>query len=52
MTDAELARLIKERALLEGEFVLRSGRRSSYYLYKYRFETVSTKVRFPYDFCR
>ena len=39
MTDLELARLIRERALLEGDFVLRSGRRSSYYLYKYRFET-------------
>jgi orotate phosphoribosyltransferase len=39
MTDAELAGLIREHAYLEGEFVLRSGRRSSYYLDKYRFET-------------
>jgi orotate phosphoribosyltransferase len=39
MTDAELARLIREHAYLEGEFVLRSGRRSRYYLDKYRFET-------------
>ena len=39
MTDAELARLIKEHAYLEGDFVLRSGRRSRYYLDKYRFET-------------
>ena len=39
MTDAELARRIRERAYLEGDFVLRSGRRSSYYLDKYRFET-------------
>jgi orotate phosphoribosyltransferase len=39
MTDAELARRIREHALLEGEFVLRSGRTSSYYLDKYRFET-------------
>lgn len=39
MTDAELAALLKERAYLEGDFVLRSGRRSSYYLDKYRFET-------------
>ena len=39
MTDAELAGLLREHALLEGEFVLRSGRRSSYYLDKYRFET-------------
>lgn len=38
MTD-ELGRLLVEHALLEGDFVLRSGRRSSYYLDKYRFET-------------
>jgi len=30
---------IREAALLEGDFVLRSGRRSSYYLDKYRFST-------------
>jgi orotate phosphoribosyltransferase len=39
MTDAELARGIREHAYLEGDFVLRSGRRSRYYLDKYRFET-------------
>jgi orotate phosphoribosyltransferase len=39
MTDAELARLLREHAYLEGDFVLRSGRRSRYYLDKYRFET-------------
>jgi len=39
MTDAELARSLKKHAFLEGDFVLRSGRRSSYYLDKYRFET-------------
>jgi orotate phosphoribosyltransferase len=39
MTDAELAALLREHALLEGDFVLRSGRRSNYYLDKYRFET-------------
>ena len=39
MTDAELARAIREHAYLEGEFVLRSGKRSRYYLDKYRFET-------------
>ena len=39
MTDAELARRIRERAYLEGDFVLRSGRRSSFYLDKYRLET-------------
>ena len=37
--DGELARLIREHAYLEGDFVLRSGRRSRYYLDKYRFET-------------
>jgi orotate phosphoribosyltransferase len=35
----DLARLLVERALLEGDFLLRSGRRSSWYLDKYRFET-------------
>jgi orotate phosphoribosyltransferase len=39
MTDAELARAIREHAYLEGDFVLRSGRRSRYYLDKYRFAT-------------
>jgi orotate phosphoribosyltransferase len=45
MTDAELARRIREHALLEGDFVLRSGRRSSYYLDKYRFETQPELLR-------
>jgi len=36
---SELGELIVEQALLEGDFVLRSGKRSSYYLDKYRFET-------------
>jgi orotate phosphoribosyltransferase len=35
----DLGRLLVEQALLEGDFVLRSGRRSSFYLDKYRFET-------------
>jgi orotate phosphoribosyltransferase len=35
----ELAAGIREAAYLEGDFLLRSGRRSSYYLDKYRFET-------------
>ena len=39
MTDAELARRLAERALLHGDFVLRSGARSAVYLDKYRFET-------------
>ena len=38
MTDA-LGTQIREHALLQGDFVLRSGRRSSWYLDKYRFET-------------
>ena len=39
MTDAELRAALLEHAYLEGDFVLRSGRRSRYYLDKYRFET-------------
>ena len=45
MTDAELARRIREQAYLEGDFVLRSGRRSRYYLDKYRFETEPALLR-------
>jgi len=39
VTDAELRAAIREHAYLEGDFLLRSGRRSRYYLDKYRFET-------------
>jgi orotate phosphoribosyltransferase len=39
LTDEELKEALREHAYLEGDFVLRSGRRSSYYLDKYRFET-------------
>jgi orotate phosphoribosyltransferase len=39
MNRSELARGLREAAYLEGDFVLRSGRRSKYYLDKYRFET-------------
>jgi len=39
LTDDELKLAIREHAYLEGDFVLRSGRRSRYYLDKYRFET-------------
>jgi orotate phosphoribosyltransferase len=35
----DLARALRDAAYLEGDFVLRSGRRSRYYLDKYRFET-------------
>jgi orotate phosphoribosyltransferase len=37
--DAALARALREHAYLEGDFLLRSGRRSRWYLDKYRFET-------------
>jgi orotate phosphoribosyltransferase len=36
---ADLGRALCDHALLHGDFVLRSGRRSPYYLDKYRFET-------------
>ena len=39
MDKAELAGRIKAVAYLEGDFLLRSGRRSKYYLDKYLFET-------------
>ena len=39
MKTGELLDAIREHAYLEGDFLLRSGRRSSYYLDKYRFET-------------
>src|SRR5581483_2195390 len=39
LTREELARALRDAAYLEGDFVLRSGRRSRYYLDKYRFET-------------
>ena len=35
----ELAQALVEHAYLEGDFLLRSGKRSKYYLDKYRFET-------------
>ena len=39
MTKEELIKRIKETSYLEGDFVLRSGKRSKYYLDKYLFET-------------
>jgi orotate phosphoribosyltransferase len=45
MNVSELLQAIKEHGLLEGDFVLRSGRRSRYYLDKYRFETVPDVLR-------
>ena len=45
MDNAELAGLLKRVALLEGDFTLRSGRKSRYYLDKYLFETQPTLLR-------
>jgi orotate phosphoribosyltransferase len=45
VTHDELGALLVDRALLEGDFVLRSGRRSSWYLDKYRFETEPAILR-------
>ena len=39
MTKKELIERIKEVSYLEGDFLLRSGKRSKYYLDKYLFET-------------
>ena len=39
MTDDELKLALREHAYLEGDFLLRSGKRSKYYWDKYRFET-------------
>jgi len=39
VNDGDLKRALKQYAYLEGDFVLRSGKRSRYYLDKYRFET-------------
>lgn len=39
MNRDELGKAIRKAAYLEGDFLLRSGRRSKYYLDKYRFET-------------
>lgn len=39
MNKQELATAVKDASYLEGDFILRSGKRSSYYLDKYLFET-------------
>src|SRR5262245_49905545 len=39
MSDAEFREALVAAAYLEGDFLLRSGKRSRYYLDKYRFET-------------
>ena len=45
MTRSELIKRVKETAYLEGDFVLRSGKRSKYYLDKYLFETCPDILR-------
>jgi orotate phosphoribosyltransferase len=45
VNDGELGTRLVECALLEGDFVLRSGRRSTWYLDKYRFETEPELLR-------
>jgi orotate phosphoribosyltransferase len=45
MNDKELAQALRSAALLEGEFTLRSGRKSRYYLDKYLFETEPSLLR-------
>jgi len=39
VSGADLGAALRESAYLEGDFVLRSGKRSRYYLDKFRFET-------------
>lgn len=45
MNHAELAAALRQTALLEGDFTLRSGRKSRYYLDKYLFETQPELLR-------
>lgn len=45
MTREQLAQAIRDVAYLEGDFVLSSGKRSTYYLDKWRFETTPELLR-------
>jgi|SRR5438093_301890 len=45
MDDPQLVEALREHAYLEGDFVLRSGKRSRYYLDKFRFETQPDVLR-------
>ena len=45
MTDSEFAHALKAAAYLEGDFTLRSGKKSKYYLDKYLFETQPELLR-------
>lgn len=53
MDKAALTARIKEVAYLEGDFVLRSGKRSKYYMDKYLFETQPDVLRqLGKEFCK
>lgn len=45
MDKASLARRLADACVLRGDFTLRSGRKSSYYLDKYRFSTIPDILR-------
>ena len=53
MDKAQLAKRVKETSYLEGDFVLRSGKRSKYYMDKYLFETQPDILRaLGREFCK
>jgi orotate phosphoribosyltransferase len=53
MNKQQLTRRIKETAYLEGDFILRSGKHSKYYMDKYLFETQPDVLRqLGKEFCR
>ena len=45
MNDTEFAQAVKDASYLEGDFTLRSGKKSKYYLDKYLFETQPDVLR-------
>jgi len=50
---AQLTKRVKETSYLEGDFVLRSGKRSKYYMDKYLFETQPDILRaLGKEFCK
>ena len=53
MDKAQLTKRVKETSYLEGDFVLRSGKRSKYYMDKYLFETQPDILRaLGKEFCK
>ncbi len=53
MDKKQLAQRVKEASYLEGDFILRSGKRSTYYLDKYLFETQPDILRaLGQEFCK